>query len=135
MKSRIIVRLKILSLKRTPEMITEAVGTSCDKSWRIGDRRQRTIIIEKEHGWVLGSGVAEKEPLDQHLKSLMNKVTRYKHNIRNIAKDDRVEVSCVLYAEYPPALNFASAMINDISEMGAGLDIDLYIREEVSSPE
>jgi hypothetical protein len=121
-----IVRVKIVSKKHTPEMITEAVGIRCDWCWRCGDTRKHTIITEKDNGWVLHSGLPKTASLDEHMEALLSTVKPAKAKIRHLSLDDIVEVSCVIYSATRPALNFGSSVIRQLAEMGASLDIDLY---------
>ena len=127
MTDRTIIRIHIISVGRTPEEITDFVGLSCDKSWRIGDKRGKTIIEQKNNGWILESGLAESAPLDMHIEALLQRITPYADRIRSLSSQDTVELSCVVYAAAPPALNFSSCVIGQIGELGASLDIDLYI--------
>jgi len=111
-------------------MITEAVGLACDKCWHCGDKRARSIIVEKDNGWVLHSGLPKTASLDAHIEALLSKLDPFKESIRFISLADTVELSIVIYAPSPPALNFDSSIINQLTELGASMDIDLYILGE-----
>jgi hypothetical protein len=43
-----------------------------------------------------------------------------------------VEISCVIYANAAPALNFDKSVVDKLARLGASLDIDLYILEKDS---
>ena len=121
------VRLKILSQTRTPEMITAAVGLQCDKWWHVGDIRKHTTIIEKNNGWVLHSGLPTTADLESHIKVLLDILEPAKEIIRDISVTTIVEFSVVIYSASPPALNFERSTIKRLAELGAGMDIDLYV--------
>jgi hypothetical protein len=53
MMQETIVVLTVASTTTTPEMVTEALGIACDRSWHIGDVRASTVITEWNHGWEL----------------------------------------------------------------------------------
>jgi hypothetical protein len=124
-----IVRVKIISSDRTPEMITDALGVPCDDCWHSGEVRTHTIITEKDNGWLLHSGLPKSASLEEHIAALLNILAPYREKIRSLSCKDTVELSCVIYAARPPALNFASSIINQLGELGASLDIDLYLTE------
>lgn len=121
------VRLKIISRSLSPEEMGAAVGIPCDKSWRAGDKRRGTIIIEKENGWVIDSNSRKDAELSSQLAELLKKVQPYGAELRALSMNNTVEVSCVIYADSAPALYFEKDMIGAIAALGASLDIDLYI--------
>jgi len=123
----IIVRLKIISNRQTPEQITDTVGLACDKFWRIGDKRGKTIIVEKNNGWVLNSSLPKSASLEAHIESLLERLSPFATKIHMFAEHDVVEFSCVIYAANPPALNFSKEVVQNISLLGASLDVDLFL--------
>jgi hypothetical protein len=133
MDNEIIVRLKILSVIRTPEQITKLLGVSPDKSWHIGDRRSKTIIVEKSHGWVIHSGLPKTASLEAHIQALFSLLSPHVGSIKELSVEDTVEFSIVIYALTPPALYFEKGVIETIALYGASFDIDLYLIE-ASSP-
>ena len=130
MKQETIVRLKIISKDHTPQNISETVGLQCDESWHRGETRKHTIIIEDDNGWVIHSGLARAASLDEHLDALWKKVEPVKAQIHRLSSRDTVEWSCVVYSTAMPALDFGPAIISRLAELGAGLDIDLYVLPE-----
>jgi hypothetical protein len=127
MRPRNIVRLRITSNVHSPEFISETLGVTCDKCWRIGDRRSITIIKETNNGWILSSGLEENFLFDVQVKSLLQRITPFKEKMRTYLIEDNIEISCVIYSESAPALNFDKGLISELSSFGASLDIDLYI--------
>lgn len=122
-----IVRLKITSAEHDPTFISNIIGIPYDRCWRIGDLRPKTTIHEKANGWILGSGLSKTTSLEEHLKTLLLRVMPSQDRLLNLLADDQIEISCVIYADSPPALNFEKKIISDISALGASLDIDLYL--------
>jgi len=49
--------------------------------------------------------------------------------IRALSENETVELSCVVYASTPPSLNFDKSVIQQVYQLGASLDIDLYITD------
>lgn len=127
MTQEIIARLKIISADRTPEMITEAIGVECDRSWHVGDARKDTTIIEKNNGWILHSGLSKNASLQEHIEAIWRMLRPAAARIRQLSTMDTVELSCVVYSSSIPALSFDNQTIERLAELGAGLDIDLYV--------
>jgi hypothetical protein len=122
--------MKITSAVHDPEFISGVLGTAWDRAWRIGDIRPNTIIQEKLNGWILNSGLEQTRSLDEQIKALLLKTGPLKHQIKRCLVGDSIEMSCVIYADSPPALNFPEAVIAEIGDLGASLDIDLYFSEQ-----
>lgn len=129
MTDEIIVRLKVTSTSRTPEQISDATGILCDHSWRIGEKRGKTIIIEKTNGWILNSKMPKNASLEAHIKELLGRLLVHADRIRVLSENETVELSCVVYASTPPSLNFEKSVIQQVCQLGASLDIDLYITD------
>jgi hypothetical protein len=127
MTDRIIVRLKIISTIHTPDEVTNLIGLRCDRSWYIGDKRPHTAIAETSHGWILNSQLPETAPLYNQIEALLHRLHPYKDSIQALSELDVVELSCVIYAAASPALNFTKDVIHNIAQLGASLDVDLYL--------
>lgn len=128
-----IVRLKIRSVSITPEEIESTLMLRADRSWHIGTTRPKTIIREKDNGWLLESALPQHVDLEDHIASLAAKLRPMQEHLQAIARNATIEMSCVIYAEHEPALYFSVDTIQALGELGAGLDIDLYIGAEPDS--
>jgi hypothetical protein len=126
------VCLKIFSEKMTSDEITAAVGVHCDRSWKIGDIRGKTIIKEKNHGWVVESGLSKEATLEEHIEALMRRLEPFINKIQQLSGQNDVCFSCVIYSEYNPPLFFEKAVIKWISALGACMDLDTYVLGEAS---
>ena len=120
------VRLMVISQTLTPEDITSSIGLTCDSSWKTGDYRGKTIIIEKDNGWVIGSGLSTDVQLDDHVEHLLKMLEPFSENFKYISNEHSVLFSCVIYSKEVPALYFTADTISSINALGASLDIDLY---------
>ncbi len=127
MQETIYVELAIVSQTYTPETITKVIGLESDRQWHAGDLRGQTIIVEKENGWVLHSGLPKEVDLDSHLERILDVLEPSKDAIRSLTMSATVELSVVIYSPDRPALYFDPSVIHRIEELGAGLDIDIYI--------
>jgi hypothetical protein len=127
MTDEIIVRLKVTSASRTPEQISDATGILCDHSWRIAEKRGKTILVEKANGWVLNSKMPKNAPLEAHIEELLGRLLVHADRIRALSEQETVEFSCVVYASAPPSLNFNKSVIQRVCQLGASLDVDLFL--------
>ena len=127
MTDEIIVRSKVTSASRTPEQISDATGILCDHSWRIGEKRGKTILVEKTNGWVLNSKMPKNAPLEAHIEELLGRLLVHANRIRALSEQETVEFSCVIYASAPPSLNFNKSVIQRVCQLGASLDMDLFL--------
>ena len=127
MTDEIIVRSKVTSASRTPEQISDATGILCDHSWRIGEKRGKTILVEKTNGWVLNSKMPKNAPLEAHIEELLGRLLVHADRIRALSEQETVEFSCVIYASAPPSLNFKKSVIQRVCQLGASLDMDLFL--------
>ena len=126
------VRLKITSLLHDPEYISKSIGISCDRGWKIGEKRLQTVIEEKTNGWILNSGLDKASPLEQQITALMTRIGTA--GIKEKLAEEKIEVSCVVYTESVPSLNFSAETIAQIQRLGASLDIDLYLPDRLELP-
>ena len=127
MNKKTFVCLKIRSGGLTPEEITGIIGIKCDSSWKVADLRSKTAIKEKDNGWVIESGIDEKEDLMLHIKTLLKRVNPYAKEINFLSQNNLVEFSCAIYSKHIPELYFEKNILSQISELGACFDIDLYL--------
>jgi len=117
------VWVSIASERRTPEEISAFLGLESDSSWRIGDIRKSTIIKEKNHGWVLESGLPPAgADIEAHLEALLGRLRRVSEKIRTISTEAEVTVQCIVYTTERFGFAVENWAVRMIAEMGAALD-------------
>jgi len=122
-----IVRLKLRSRIYSPEKLVELSGLNCQRSWRIGERRGKSGIVEEDNGCVVESGLPKSATLDEHMAALLAVLAPCTAQLRSLSEHTDIELSCVVYGKTVPALNFSRKTIDQIAGLGASLDIDLYV--------
>jgi len=128
MPNETIVRLRILTNLHQPGEVSKLIGISCDASWKKGEPRTKGATIKHvKNAWILNSGCPASTPLDDQLIALLDRLKPALTEIRNLGPENEIELSCVLYSDTTPALNFSPAIIQAVAAMGASLDIDLYL--------
>jgi len=122
------VRLLVLSDNLDPDQITNKIGLVGNESWRIGDKRGDTLLLEKENGWSIRSNKNITEDLESHLDDLYSQVKGAEEKFKHISNIEGcfVEVACSIYYKDEPPLNFDKKAVSWLESLGASLDIDLY---------
>ncbi len=108
--------------------ITAKVGLEPTKVWIAGEpRAQGVTITNEENGWAIilsDEDATDAEPIVLRLLSVLDSG---KEAIRELSAAYHIEIGCVVRAvDFVPALHFEHDTLNQIAELGAALDIDLY---------
>jgi hypothetical protein len=82
----------------------------------------KSLIDNPEH-------TKDHEITEAHIKELLGRLLVHADRIRVLSENETVELSCVVYASTPPSLNFEKSVIQQVCQLGASLDIDLYITD------
>ena len=122
------VSLRLMSDAKSPDQIFVELGVPADNSWRKGDRRGKTSLIEKENGYEFRSDQPGDISLEEQVHSLLHRLAPIASKIRAIGCED-VQLTCVVYALRMPSINFSSSAIDILSRLGASIDVDLYVEE------
>src|SRR2546422_2110607 len=72
---KIFAWISVVSERRSADEISALIGLSPDRAWKIGDRRGKTDIIERTHGWILNSRLRSEEHTSE-LQSRLHLVCR-----------------------------------------------------------
>jgi hypothetical protein len=124
----IVISLRLGSRTKAPEIFLAELGMPADKSWRLGDRRGNTRLTERENGYEF---IAEANPnasIDEQAAALLVRLDPVLDRIAQNAYDF-VQLVCVVYSPSPPALNFPSDVIRKLGQIGASIDVDMYLVE------
>lgn len=122
--------LVILSTTLTPDVLDTVLGLKSDKRWTTGQLRANSTISEKQNGWVIQSCLDRTAPLEEHINHLLDTLRPASSKIKGLSGQACVQFSCVVHAPDVPPLHFDSGVITALSELGASLDIDLYLLSE-----
>lgn len=125
--SKIYVSLRVMSGTISPTEITAYLGIEPDHVWSKGDVRKGTKLSEVENGWELKSSTNSEAQLQQQVTRLLDKIMPAANTLKELSGTWIVQISCVVYAETPPPLNFSAELISRMAAVNAALDIDLYI--------
>jgi len=120
--------LTVLSATLSGDALAELLGASPDERW---DRGTKPQARGRYAGVSLGSRLAETAPPDAHLADLLERLGPAALNVRSLLADDRVHsVRLWVYHSLPnwnPGLSIPADLLERISALGTGLDIDVYV--------
>jgi len=128
MSTETLARLRVFSDHLLPEEITERIGVQPESTVTKGAFHGGKTIRAKRSEWQLGSGVSRTESLERHVSALLQKLEPAAARIRLLSESGcEVTFSCVVYASVAPAIFFEPTWISGIAQLGAALDVDLYM--------
>jgi len=125
-------KLGIFSKTLTIEQINVLLGLECDKYFNTGDIiRPHGIVHVKENQWFIYSRINREEPLENHVRDVLDRISHRKKEIRKIAAQPEtdVELSCVIHSKDSPGINFTRETVSILHQIGASVDVDLYYWE------
>jgi hypothetical protein len=112
-----------------PDQISDAIGIEGDEIWSAGDKRPKTELVEIENGLIAKSKLDKCLDLETHIESMMKNFSSLEEKFTNfsVMPDCEIQLSCVIYSNGAPPLNFERHITRWIGIIGASLDIDVYI--------
>lgn len=125
------VSLCISSVSLSTEEIGDRIGIPADRLIQKGSPRGKSPILKHaENVWILKSKSAPNDPLEMHVANLRKQLTGIEQRINALRPTCSIECSCVVTGGSEPPLNIPSDLVHWLGEIGASLDIDLYISVE-----
>lgn len=128
--SQIKVRLVVTSYVLTPKQMTDCLGNSGSKTWKLGDRVHQAATNRFAHnGWVLSStAIGDNLSTEEMLRKLENDFDFLKVNaLRKLDDQCSVELSLVVHAgENVPEVHLSSSQLRLLADIGAEVDVDIY---------
>lgn len=117
-----------------PADITAKVGVQPTKTWFQGDLISPTAKIRYQHnGWSLKSSLQGSDELGDHVKALLEQLQMGWQPLTEICADCEAEISCVIYtAGDRPAIHFDRVILDQLDQLNAAIDVDLYVVPEES---
>jgi hypothetical protein len=116
-----------------PAEVSNLIGLQPARTWRAGDSVGRRPIKRKDDGWVIEIPREDSLDADVQVQKVLAVVEPHLADLFIVAAKYRL-VSILSVAVYvdsndatAPALHFPSDVLGKLDEMGASLDIDLYV--------
>jgi hypothetical protein len=123
------VYFKITGFDCPPSNITNLIGIEATKTWLKGDlTHPKAIIKHRQNGWMLQSSLSKDTPLREQIESLLDIVLPRKGVLRKLPNGSEKSILCAVYSvDGRPDISLPADVIIAIAEIGANLDLDLYL--------
>ncbi len=130
MNYKIFVAFMLMGFESAPEEITEKVGITPSETWKTGDFvTKKSVMRHQSNGWQLNSQLEKTAELEDHIQSVLEQLKPSWQSFIEISIDCYVEISCAIYLysdNQLPAIHFNKEIVQQIAELNADIDIDLY---------
>lgn len=128
MSSKIHVYLRLLSSDASLEDLSDLYQIPNSCIWRKGETRPGTILRHKENGWELKSDLDAAATVAEHVSRIMSLIDPYRSKISELQSNWETQISCALYyyGDCVPESHFEPRLVNQMSDLGASLDVDVY---------
>lgn len=128
------VRLTLLSESLSPDEISERLGLAADRSWRLGERRGRSRVNQRYHGWQLDSKLPADASTEEHLDELLSRLTPRARALQRLTADRGAVVSARLWISHHidnwnPGIEILPRHLALIARLGVSLALDIYVYE------
>jgi len=127
-QNEITVSLTITDFEEHPSEITRILEISPSKVWCKGELIDtRTLIRYKQNGWKVFSSLSKFQTLREHVDSLLGVIVPISDRFRTLPPNCQIELTCCLYIYHEmPEISLDGLTLKKLSELNAGIDIDLY---------
>lgn len=132
-----VAALTITGFEGEPESITDILGVSPSKTWRIGEpiiKTQPSFRCFETNGWRLAYKSEISKPDDamlfqKVLAELVEKVSPLRDKFSRLPIGSETEISCHIYLaqDFRPIVSFDAETIRFIADIKASIDIDVYV--------
>ncbi|SOS30296.1 hypothetical protein PL963_P300018 (plasmid) [Pseudomonas cerasi] len=128
------VRLVFTSKNIRPDDISVSIGVEGDQMWAAGDKRLKTEILETENGLVVESKLAKSLDLITHIEWMIRAFNGLEDKLLSFSEipECEIQLTCAIYSNGAPPLNFEKFITNWLGCIGASLDIDLYVSSSIT---
>ncbi len=124
---RIFAWISVVSERRSPEEISALLGLRPDRTWKIGDTRAKTDILERTHGWVINSRLNNVGfDVETHLDDLLLRVKSTAEKFALLPEGDWVTVHLAIYSGSRILMSFEPHIPRLISLLDAQFDVEVY---------
>jgi hypothetical protein len=114
-----------------PALITDKLGIVPTKTWQVGDAVERTALRRKHNAWILESPLQDHMDIRPHLAWLIARLPAELNQLSSIANEWQAKLFCAVYTSGErPAFSIGPADVTRLAQLGAGIDVDMYVTSE-----
>ncbi len=130
MESDVYAAFILRGLELDPQHITTSLGMLPSKTWRVGELLiEQAILRHKDNGWMIASDLPLSCDLQEHVKSVMERLQPGWQVLMELCTSYDAEINCVVksYGGDRPAILFEKDIVKLAADLNAAINIDLYV--------
>jgi hypothetical protein len=115
----------------THEEVTANLGLEPSEAWNAGDINPRNGKPRKSMYWEKRSGLDDKQPIDEQLKTLFLYLGSRSEALRSLWVEYDLTLQCV--GHFPPSghgLHFTREQVRQAAQLGLAIDLDFYFLDD-----
>lgn len=117
----------IYGFECSAQKITEKLNLQPTDTWLKGEKIENTIRTYDHNGWELQSPLPQSAFPEEHLKWFFSKLPKVLNVANEFSGDITTQISFFIMVEdVRPPLSFDNEIIQKLSFLNAGLEIDIY---------
>jgi hypothetical protein len=124
------VCLTIRSSDLQPEAVTTQLGLQPTRTWKAGEKRGSTRVVERDSGWILRTPARPALEFDDLVSEVLNEIEPRASELLELAKQPgmTVRLDCVGYVTATvPSIYFENGLLRRMGALGVDLDVDLFL--------
>ena len=125
----------VLGERLDPPLVTRRLALTPSRAFRAGDPIVRENGKRRTNGWVLSIGPERSLAADEQVERLIAQLKPKTAEIVGLREELGVElrINCIVYvADQTPNIWFKPDVVAWASQVGASIDVDLYVGDEAS---
>ena len=130
---KIKVEFRLTGTKILPEEITDLIGVSPTRVFRMGESIQGTKLTWKSNGWCFSlNDYKDTVDLGEEISFLLDHLTVFSTKIIRVCEEKKLdsEISCAVYMDdETPIINLNQKVIAQLNELQTTLDVDLILTD------
>jgi hypothetical protein len=130
---RIKVELRITGTHISPEEITNLIGVSPTRIFRMDESIQGTKLKWKSNGWCFSLGdYRNTYDLGEEVTLLLDQINIFSKEIPRICDEKKLfcEISCTIQmADEIPSINLSQKTIAQLNDLNTAVDVDIILTE------
>jgi hypothetical protein len=116
-----------------PTEISRRLGLSPSKTARCGERIGKSALRYKFDLWSISTDKRDSLALEEQVREILARVGTSANSIRMVRDELSiyVELACAVYVQgQAPSMTLSPETVAQLAELGAGVDIDLYVIDD-----
>src|SRR6266508_874114 len=120
-----------------PDEVTNRLGMRPSRARAPGILSPVTGRPYPDGAWIVESDQPPWAPLDAHVAAVLSRVAGLWHELKGLAAEHSAGLSCVVHSfgGDTPTIGFDPVDVRRLAELGAWIDVDLYVEPRRTKPQ